>query len=69
LAQPRASRIKGKYKAKAFEDNKLVQSRKNCRSDKGKMVCSREDEFTPYFIIEDHTGRKMTSLLLFSGPW
>lgn len=56
---------KGKYKAMAFVDNKLVQSRKDCRSDKGEMMCTGEDELTPYFIIEDHTRRKMAPLLLF----
>lgn len=65
MAKPKLLESKGKCKAIAFVDNKLVRSRKDCRSDKGKMACSREDEFLPYFIIEDHNERKMTSSIPF----
>lgn len=60
LANPELLESMRKFKATAFVD-KLFQSRKGCRSDKQKMACSRDDEFLPYFIIEDHNERKMTS--------
>lgn len=57
--------LKGKCKVIVFVDNKLVRLRKDCRFDKGKMVCLREDEFLSYFIIEDYNERKMILLILF----
>lgn len=65
LANPEFLELKGKCKAIAFIDNKSVQSKKDGRSDKEKRACSRKDEFLPYFIIGNHSERKMTSSVPF----